>query len=49
MIVIATKDGVSETQIENLQDKIYRGIDVSYDISRLTRKLGDKIAEVYGW
>lgn len=43
------KDGVSETQIENLQEKVYRGRATRADITRLTKRLGDDIAKVYGW
>lgn len=43
------KDGVSETQIENLQEKVYRGKATRADITRLTKRLGDDIAKVYGW
>lgn len=43
------KDGVSETQIENLQEKVYRGRATRADITRLTKRLGDEIAKVYGW
>ncbi len=43
------KDGVSETQIENLQDKIYHGRATRADITRITKRLGDDIAKVYGF
>lgn len=43
------KDGVSDTQIERLKDKLYRGIATRSDISRITRRLGDIIAAVYGF
>ena len=43
------KDGVTDTQIENLQDKIYNGKVTRADITRVTKRLGDKIAEVYGF
>ena len=45
----AFKDGVSETQMENLRDKIYHGKATRADITRLTRRLGDEIAAVYGF
>lgn len=35
------KEGVSETQMENLRDKIYHGKATRADITRLTRRLGD--------
>ncbi len=43
------KDGVTDTQIENLQDKIYNGKVTRADITRVTKRLGDKITEVYGF
>lgn len=43
------KDGVSETQINNLKQKIYYGRAARSDITRVTRRLGDYIADVYGW
>lgn len=43
------KDGVSDTQIERLKEKLYRGIATRSDISRITRRLGDSIAAVYGF
>lgn len=43
------KDGVTDTQIENLQDKIYNGKVTRADITRVTKRLGDKIAELYGF
>ena len=43
------KDGASETQMENLRDKIYHGKATRADITRLTRRLGDEIAAVYGF
>ena len=43
------KEGVSETQKENLKAKLYRGEATRKDITRLTRKLGAEIAAFYGW
>ena len=43
------KDGVTETQIDNLKDKIYCGKATRADITRVTRRLGDEIAKVYGF
>lgn len=43
------KDDVTDEQIEDLQDKIYNGIATREDIESVTRRLGDEIAEVYGW
>ena len=43
------KEGVSETQKENLKVKLMQGEATRKDITRLTRKLGDRIAAVYGW
>ena len=43
------KDTATETQIENLKDKIYNGKATRADITRITRRLGDEIAKVYGF
>lgn len=43
------KDGVSEEQIDRLKEKIYHGAATRADINRLTNRLGDEIAKVYGW
>lgn len=43
------KPGVSEVQKENLLEKIYYGKATRRDITRVTRRLGDDIARVYGW
>lgn len=43
------KDGISDTQRENLEDKLYRGIASPRDITRLTRSIGREIGAVYGW
>ncbi len=43
------KDGVSEEQIDNLKEKIYRGTATRADITRITKRLGDEIGKVYGW
>ena len=43
------KDGVTDTQIENLQDKIYNGKATRADITRVTKRLGDDISGVYGF
>lgn len=43
------KDNATETQIENLKDKIYNGKATRTDITRITRRLGDEIAKVYGF
>lgn len=45
----AWKDGVSYAQRELLMQKIYCGIATRRDITRLTRKLGTYVADVYGW
>lgn len=45
----AFKDGVTDTQIENLQGKIYEGKATRADIARVTKRLGDDIARVYGF
>ena len=43
------ENGCGDTQIENLKEKLYRGIATRADITRVTRKLGDEIAHVYGF
>ena len=43
------KDDVSDTQRENLEDKLFRGVATRADITRVTRRLGDEIGKVYGW
>lgn len=43
------KDGATDAQIENLQNKIYCGKATRADITRVTRRLGDDIAKVYGF
>ena len=43
------KDGVRESQIDLLKEKLYRGIATRADITRITRRLGDDIANVYGF
>ena len=43
------KDGVSETQMDNFKAKLSHGRATRADITRLTRRLGDEIAAVYGF
>ena len=43
------KDGVSEGQIDLLKNKLYCGKASRRDITRITRRLGDEIARVYGF
>ena len=43
------KDSVSDTQMENFKDKIYFRTATRADISRMTKRLGDDIAKVYGF
>jgi hypothetical protein len=45
----AYKDGVRESQIDLLKEKLYRGIATRADVTRITRRLGDDIARVYGF
>ena len=45
----AYKDGVRESQIDLLKDKLYRGIATRADVTKITRRLGDDIARVYGF
>lgn len=39
------KDGVSEEQIDRLKEKIYGGVATRADITRVTERLGDEIAQ----
>lgn len=43
------KDNVSEEQIDNLKEKLYYGTATRRDITRITQRLGDDIAKVYGF
>ena len=45
----AYKDGARESQIDLLKEKLYRGIATRADVTRITRRLGDDIARVYGF
>ena len=45
----AYKDGIRESQIDLLKDKLYRGIATRADVTRITRRRGDDIARVYGF
>lgn len=45
----AYRDDLSDEQIEEFLDKIYSGTVTQEDIDKTTRKLGDEIANVYGW
>ena len=43
------KPGVRQSQIEKLKEKLYFGTATRADITRITRRLGDDIAKVYGF
>jgi len=43
------KPGVRESQIDLLKEKILAGTVTRADITRVTRRLGDEIAKVYGF
>lgn len=43
------KPGVRQSQIEKLKEKLYFGTATRADITRITRRLGDYIAKVYGF
>ena len=43
------KDDVTDRQICLLKNKLIDGIATRKDITRITRRLGDEIAAVYGW
>lgn len=47
--LIALKNTASPEQIERLQEKIYYGKATRADITRVTKRLGDEIAAVYGF
>ena len=43
------KDNVPDWQSDNLKNKLYEGRATRADITRVTRRLGDEIARVYGF
>lgn len=43
------KPDVRESQIDLLKEKLYEGKATRADITRITRRLGDEIAKVYGF
>ena len=43
------QDSATDEQIERLKDKIYHGTATRSDITRVTKRLGDVIANVYGY
>ncbi len=43
------KDSATDVQRINLKNKIYNGTATRRDITRVTRRLGDDIAKIYGW
>ena len=43
------KDGTTDQQRENLEEKILYGTASRSDITRVTKRLGDEIGRVYGW
>ena len=45
----AWKAGITETQKENFCEKVYTGKATRKDITKYTRRLGEYIADVYGW
>ena len=45
----AVKETTTEAQVERLKEKLYYGIATRSDITRITRRLGDDIANVYGF
>lgn len=45
----AWKPGISEMQKENLLWKIRGGCAERRDITRVTQRIGNKVADVYGW
>lgn len=45
----AIREGATEGQVGRLLDRIYNGAATRADITRVTRRLGDDIAAVYGF
>ena len=45
----AFKEGTTEAQRYRLEEKLFLGKATREDITRITRRLGDEIAKVYGW
>ena len=45
----AWKSGISQTAKDNLLGKIYYGKATRRDITRVTRKIGTYVSDVYGW
>ena len=45
----AVKERVPDWKVERLQDKLYEGTASYADIAKVTRRLGDEIAAVYGF
>lgn len=43
------RENLSDTQKENFLEKIYMGKATKNDISRYTKRIGDKVCAVYGW
>ncbi len=43
------KEGTSDEQRYNLEEKLFLGKATRADITRITRRLGDEIGKVYGW
>lgn len=43
------RDDVTDDQVEEFLNKIYDGNATQEDIESVTCRLGDKVAEVYGW
>ena len=48
-MIVILKHEARQEQIDRLKGKIYNGTATRADITRLTRRLGDEIARVYGW
>lgn len=43
------KDSATNDDIDDLEAKLYDGTATQKDIDRVTEKLGDRVAKVYGW
>ena len=45
----AWKEGITEAQKRNFLDKVYCGNATRKDITRYTRRIGEYVADIYGW
>ena len=43
------KDNATDAQIDRLKQKIYDGVATPADIRKVTKRIGDEVAKVYGF